>query len=144
VRALVVAFYRRRNDLVAGNVCPCEACGHVAELDLKVIVHRGDVVKYRLHGLEDLGGFAVIEAHRLLKNGLGRTRYVLVSEAASPGLSLPWESLPAAHAERYDDIGEIRCDVYPLDEVLDTISDAKVSRLRDFAGKLARNVHPVG
>lgn len=127
-----------RGDLAASNLCPCEACQHITDLDIKVIVHRGAIMRYELRGLEDLSGVAVIEAHRLLKNSLGRDRYVLVSETASADVELPWERAPAVHVEPYDDVGEVRCDVYFLDDG-QAADDGAVSRVRDLAGKLASN-----
>ena len=83
IQSMVEAFYGKRTALRASNLCPCEACQHIDDLDIKVVVHRGPMLHYRLQGLQDLSGLAVIEAHQLLKNSLGLQRYVLVSEAAA-------------------------------------------------------------
>lgn len=140
VHDMVTAFYRKRAELLACNLCLCEACKHITELELKVVVHRGDIMRYRLRGLEDLSGMAVIEAHRLLKNSVGRNRYVLVSEAAAVNVRLPWERAPEQHRERYDGVGEMRCDLYPLEAEPVAVSEVTKSRMRDLAGKLASNV----
>lgn len=140
VHDMVSAFYRKRADLLAGNLCPCVACKYITDLDLKVVVHRGDIMRYRLRGLEDLSGMAVIEAHRLLKNSVGRNRYVLVSEAAASDVCLPWERATTQHRETYEGVGEVRCDLYPLEQEPVPASDVKKSPVRDMAGKLARNV----
>ncbi len=143
VHDMVTAFYRKRAELLAGNLCPCEACEHITELDLKVVVHRGDILRYRLRGLEDLSGMAVIEAHRLLKNSVGRDRYVLVSEAAAGDVRLPWTLAPEQHVERYDGVGEVRCNLYPLEEEPVPVSEVAKSPVRDMAGKLASNVKTI-
>ncbi len=143
VHDMVTAFYRRRAELLAGNLCPCEACKHITELDLKVVVHRGDILRYRLRGLEDLSGMAVIEAHRLLKNSVGRNRYVLVSEAAAEDVRLPWKLTPERHRERYDGVGEVRCDLYPLEQDPVPVSKVAKSPVRDMAGKLSSNVQTI-
>ncbi len=143
VHDMLTAFYRRRAELFAGNLCPCEACKHITELDLKVVVHRGDILRYRLRGLEDLSGMAVIEAHRLLKNSVGRNRYVLVSEAAAEDVRLPWELAAERHRERYDGVGEVRCDLYPLKEEPVPVSEVAKSPVRDMAGKLGSNVQTI-
>ncbi len=140
VHDMVTAFYRKRAELLAGNLCPCEACKHITGLELKVVVHRGNVVRYQLRGLEDLSGVTVIEAHRLLKNSVGRERYVLVSEAAAADVRLPWERAPEQHREAYDGIGEMHCDLYPLRELPLTASGVLKSPLRDMAAKLASNI----
>ncbi len=143
VHDMVTAFYRRRAELLAGNLCPCEACKHITELDLKVVVHRGDILRYRLRGLEDLSGMAVIEAHRLLKNSVGRNRFVLVSEAAAKDVRLPWKHRPERHREHYDGVGEVRCDLYPLEQEPVPVSKVAKSPVRDMAGKLSSNVQTI-
>lgn len=140
IHDMVSAFYLKRGELLAGNLCPCDACKHIGELDLKIVVHRGDIVRYRLRGLEDLSGMAVIEAHRLLKNSVGRARYVLVSEAAAEDIRLTWKLAPQRHRELYDGIGEILCDLYLLEEISGAVSEIVKSPLRDMTGKLASNV----
>ena len=143
VHDMVTAFYRKREELLTGNLCPCEACKHIAELELKVVVHRGDVLRYRLRGMEDLSDMAVIEAHRLLKNSVGRNRYVLVSEAAAEDIRLFWKLAPEKHRERYDGIGEVLCDLYSLEEETGQVSDIAKSPVHDMAGKLASNMQAI-
>jgi hypothetical protein len=76
------AFDRRRAELVAANTCPCEACTTIDRLELKVIDHYGQVLRYKLGRFDELAGLDVIIAHRLLKNSLAAARYLLVTEAA--------------------------------------------------------------
>ena len=143
VHDMVTAFYLKRDELLASNLCPCEACKYIPELDLKVVVHRGDIMRYRLRGLEDLSGMAVIEAHRLLKNSVGRNRYVLVSEAAAEDVRLLWKLAPNKHREHYDGVGEVLCDLYSLDEETGQTGENAKSPVRDMAGKLASNVQAI-
>jgi hypothetical protein len=51
-----------------------------ADLCLKVIVHYGELKLYNVFGFKTLYGEAVIESHRLLKNGEGCTNYILITE----------------------------------------------------------------
>ena len=138
VERLVDSFYRQRADLVARNACPCDACGHIGALDIKVVVHRGGVLRYHLRGIQDLSGLAVIEAHRLLKNTVPSHRYVLVSEAAG-AVQVRWNPVP--HNESYDDIGEMHCLVYLPDDLPDSAPPAEPSgsRASDLAIKLVQN-----
>ncbi len=143
VRRIVEAFYRERAALASSNACPCDACHVIAELELKVIVHRGDVLRYRLGGMQDLSGLAVIEAHRLLKNSLGRRRYVLVTEAARD-VVLDWPTLGHGHVEHYDDLGDMHATVYLPPEPDDDAGTRRAGeRARDLAGKLASNARSV-
>ena len=143
VHDIVDAFYRERAALAASNACPCGACDAIAQLELKVVVHRGDVLRYRLGGMQDLSGLAVIETHRLLKNSLGRSRYVLVTEAAGT-VALDWPTLDHGHVERYEDVGDMRATVYlPPDPGHGAQTRGAAERARDLAGKLARNARSV-
>ncbi len=143
VQDMVTAFYRKRDELLAGNLCPCEACEHIPGLELKVVVHRGDIMHYRLRGLEDLSGMAVIEAHRLLKNSVGRNHYVLVSEAAAENVRLHWELEPEKHRESYEGIGEVACDLYLLEEQTGPENDIDKSPVLDMAAKLVSNLQTI-
>ena len=50
------------------------------DLSLKYIVHYGDINVYRINGFKQLYGEAVIESHRLLKNGANSSNYILITE----------------------------------------------------------------
>jgi class 3 adenylate cyclase len=78
----VEAFRRRRDVLVSSSLCACEACGSIAHLRLKVVVHTGRALFYRIHGSEELAGPDVILVHRLLKNAVPSHEYLLLSDAA--------------------------------------------------------------
>jgi hypothetical protein len=49
-------------------------------LSIKVIVHYGELTVYNIKGFKSLYGQAVVESHRLLKNGSVSTNYVLITE----------------------------------------------------------------
>ena len=142
---LVEAYYRRRAELIAGNGCPCDACNRIEGLDLKVVVHRGPIMHYLLKGLEDLGGFAVIATHRLLKNSLGKDRYVLVTQAAGEDIRLPLPLVQSGHRESYDGVGEIVCDVYEFEPDAQAMNRASgdgirmTTKTRDIIAKLGKN-----
>lgn len=107
VNDLLTAFYRRRRELAESNACSCAACSNLEKLDLKVVVAAGPILVYRLRGLREISGHPVIVAHRLLKNSLALSRYVLVAEEARDQVRLPWSPEGREHRERYDDIGEV-------------------------------------
>jgi hypothetical protein len=81
----------------------------VANLDLKVVVHRGPAVRQAVGAGSDLLGPAVTIAHRLLKNTvrsrIGSRPYLFLTDAAASGLGLPDVGL--AHREAYPDAGDI-------------------------------------
>ncbi len=142
---LLSAFYRKRAELRLGNGCRCSTCRKIDDLDIKVIIHRGSIMHYRLKGLEDLSGVAVIVAHRLLKNSLGMNRYVLVTEEASQDMNLPFERTHSGHRESYDGVGDIACNVYTFDpKALAPEDDVErrnqmAAKTLDIFGKLGKN-----
>jgi uncharacterized protein YndB with AHSA1/START domain len=62
------AFRRRLRDIASASRCECNACIRIPDLDLKVVVHHGTVIRQRIAGHDELLGSAVILVHRLLKN----------------------------------------------------------------------------
>jgi hypothetical protein len=104
------AFDARRRRLAADDSCACRACRSVGNLDLKVIAHHGAFLRQTVAGRPQLSGTNVILAHRLLKNGLARTGYLLLTEAALDYMDI--EAAAAglvAQSERYEHLGEVRC-----------------------------------
>lgn len=112
---LLAAFYTKREALQAANLCPCGACRHIGDLDLKIIVHRGPVLRYRLGAFHELSGLPVIAVHRLLKSSLALTRYLMVSDTAVQHCKLPESFAAQAHVESYEGIGEVASRVYAFD-----------------------------
>ncbi len=104
------AFHARRRRLAADESCGCRACRSVGNLDLKVIAHHGAFLRQTVAGRPQLSGANVILAHRLLKNGLARTGYVLLTEAALGGMDIdPVAAGLVGQVERYAHLGEVRC-----------------------------------
>lgn len=104
------AFKARQRELEADKSCGCKACRRVGNLDLKIVVHHGRFLRQLVGGRGQVAGADVILAHQLLKNGLGKRAYLLLTEAA-----LEWMGLDAAraalapHVERYEHLGDVRC-----------------------------------
>ena len=70
----------------------CTACAYIGSLELKFIVHAGTFVEQQLATRTHVAGPAVIQAHRLLKNGVteetGLRGYALLTDAAVELLGL--------------------------------------------------------
>ena len=75
------AFHAMRRDVAKSTVCVCDACTKADELRVKFVAHVGPVHVYEHRGVEDLGGFAVIVVHRMLKVSVPAPEYLLVSES---------------------------------------------------------------
>lgn len=104
------AFRNRQREMQADDSCSCNACRNVWRLDLKIVAHHGRFLRQLVGGRGQVAGADVILAHQLLKNGLGKRAYLLLTEAA-----IHWLGIDAArpglamHVERYDHLGDVRC-----------------------------------
>lgn len=109
LRAMYEAFVDSRTRAIPANDHVCIACPAVAHLDLKVVLHRGHVVRQAVGSGSDLLGPAVTVAHRLLKNTIrdriGYKPYLFVTDAAATGLGLSQVGL--VHREEYSDAGPV-------------------------------------
>jgi hypothetical protein len=102
------AFYRRRAELIAHNTCPCEACATIDRLDLKVIGHFGRVLRHKVNQFEEVAGFDLIIAHRLLKNSVDASRYLMATAAAWERVRPEDHDLPVErHVEQCEGVGDI-------------------------------------
>ena len=61
--------------------CICDACNKVGELKLKAILHSGKAAFTKVHDIRKISGEDVITAHRLLKNSIPSTEYILITES---------------------------------------------------------------
>jgi class 3 adenylate cyclase len=104
------AFVDARTLAIPASDHECTACPAVAHLDLKVVLHRGHVVRQAFGSGSDLLGPAVTVAHRLLKNTvrerIGYRPYLFLTDAAATELGVPEVGL--AHGEEYADAGRIQ------------------------------------
>lgn len=101
----MTAFDKKLTELAESNICECIACQHMVSLRLKVIGHYGVAVRSNVAGFDELSGVDVIVLHRLLKNEVPGSEYILLTEPAFTFLAPPGSY--AAHHERYDDVGTI-------------------------------------
>ena len=109
LRSVYQAFTLRRADAQPKEDHICAACSVVGNLDLKMVLHRGQAVRQAVGTHTELLGPAVNVAHRLLKNDIqariGRRPYLFISDAAAGALGVPEVGLD--HSESYADVGTI-------------------------------------
>jgi len=146
VEALLRAFYRRLDELDRSNLCRCDCCQHLGDLDLKAVVHRGPVTAYRLDRFTELSGMPVIVTHRLLKNSAQTPRYVLVTDAAAE-LGPRFATDARATVENCHDVGEVACTLHPFERAeVAPVAGRGQGRtpLRDTVAKLVANLRSLG
>ncbi len=110
------AFVDRRAQLVADRVCSCDACMQSGQLTLKFVAHAGQVELQKVKRLTELFGVDVILVHRLLKNTVPVSEYVLMSEEVTRALTtagLPAD--PSEIEEELEGLGRIRTYYVELD-----------------------------
>jgi class 3 adenylate cyclase len=116
LQALYQAFHARREKARATKDHVCTACPVVGSLDLKMVLHRGQVIRQSIGAGTEFLGPAVNVAHRLLKNSiqarLGYRPYLFLTDAAASGLNLVEPGIE--HREDYADVGPIHGRVVAL------------------------------
>ncbi len=80
VRTFFDAFAKKAAELDANHICPCEACARITDLELKAILHHGEVAFKRIRQFEELAGEDVILVHRLVKNSVRAGEYLMMTE----------------------------------------------------------------
>ena len=78
--AMYQAFHTQQQWMVAHNVCVCDACRRIGKLHVKFVAHVGEVARQRIGHTEKLVGVDVIAVHRMLKNDVPASEYLLMSE----------------------------------------------------------------
>jgi len=111
-----VAFKTRQRALQRDETCGCGACQQIWRLDLKMVVHHGPFLRHTVGGRSRVTGTAVILAHRLLKNDVAWAGgYALLTEPVVRSLGIDAAAAGlAAHTERYEYLGDVRCFVRDL------------------------------
>jgi hypothetical protein len=110
--AFFAVFREKVNELAYSTTCTCNACTHIENLRLKLVVHSGEALFHQVFNFQELAGVDVIIVHRLLKNSLRTSQYLLLTEAAQKDIALPGPMQLIPGVETYDDIGRINFGVY--------------------------------
>ncbi len=87
VEKTFIRFHEHLNRYDTERICRCGACETAHKLSLKFIVHQGPVEQIQIKNHLKLHGSDVILAHRLLKNSIQASEYVLFSDRFRQQLS---------------------------------------------------------
>lgn len=88
MEGMFTAFYSHLELLRTNRVCPCNACATAPNLELKIIAHAGELQHITVQGNRKPFGQQVIEAHRLMKNSIDSSNYVLISSSLAIEIQL--------------------------------------------------------
>lgn len=62
------------------RICQCGACTSAANLTLKIVAHCGEIGFTRVKDVEKPFGSPLVQSHRLLKNSVSATEYLLITD----------------------------------------------------------------
>lgn len=88
--------------------CGCAVCRDAGNLKLKLVVHSGHAVFHAIRGRPMVSGADVILAHRLLKNSVTGTEYLLMTEAAYRDLGREMDGEFEPGEEHYEEFGAVK------------------------------------
>lgn len=74
------AFLTRQQEMTIDRWCTCDGCVQADQLKLKFVAHEGEIAFQKVKRNTELAGIDVIFVHRLLKNDVPASEYVLMSE----------------------------------------------------------------
>lgn len=139
-RALVSirrAFVRRRDELAINRLCSCDGCTQVGDLKLKFVAHEGEVAFQKVKRYTELAGVDVILVHRLLKNSVPVSEYVLMSDALHDMLAPALEEPAIVIEADLEGLGLARTHYLEIDAFAGkAVSDVKPSFFAKFFGWL--------
>ena len=129
------AFNNRVNELKFCEACKCGTCVDVGNLKLKSFVHFGDFLIKEINQFKEIAGQDVILAHRLMKNSIGVSEYMLFTKSFTEIKDINSLGLIENRVEKYDDMGNVDCSVhYPDKKLYDIELSSKKSW---FGAKIA-------
>jgi class 3 adenylate cyclase len=102
------AFLQRRDEMAINRLCNCDGCTQAGELKLKFVAHVGEVAFQKVKRYTELAGVDVIIVHRLLKNAVPLSEYVLMSEALHDEIAPTLGTAASAIEQELEGLGHAR------------------------------------
>jgi Protein of unknown function (DUF2652) len=106
--AMHAAFHTEQGKMESLSVCRCDACHQTGRLNVKVVAHYGEVVLTPRRGGTTLAGVDVILVHRMLKNSVPISEYVLMTEPVHALAGAPFSELSTPIEEELEGLGTER------------------------------------
>lgn len=88
IEKMYLAFHAHLLQYEKYRICTCGACTTASKLNLKFIAHSGELGFLNVQGNRKPHGNHVVIPHRLLKNNIDSTSYILISEDLSKNYKL--------------------------------------------------------
>lgn len=109
---LFTAFQAELDSVNDVKTCKCDACEQASDLRLKQVSHVGEVALERIEQYEKLFGIDVIVVHRLLKNTVPSSEYVLMTEPLFKTMNDFYGLSPERYTEECEGIGTVETVVF--------------------------------
>jgi Protein of unknown function (DUF2652) len=118
-KRMFINFHTNLKAMESNFFCKCGSCTTASDLTIKFIAHYGVCKEVPIHNSTKLIGSDVILAHRLLKNNVPESEYILLSEKYLKSqqseliIEEDWVDIES-NIENVEDFGEIRTKYIPL------------------------------
>ena len=111
-------FKQRLDELKFVESCKCGTCADIGNLKLKSFVHYGDFLIKEINQFKEIAGQDVILAHRLMKNSISVSEYMLFTKSFTELKDINSLGSIENRVEKYDDVGNVDCTIYYPDDKL--------------------------
>jgi class 3 adenylate cyclase len=101
--------------------CKCEACSSVGDLKLKQVLHQGEVAIEQIDRFEKLFGLDVIVVHRMLKNSVEASEYVMMTDPVYRSFGDFHGIEPERRIEQFEGIGAVETFVFYTSTLLEEL-----------------------
>ncbi len=116
VKTQVVKFFQSFKQEIEHlkqiQLCKCNACANVGKLQLKQVIHQGDVSIEKIEQFEKLFGLDVIIVHRMLKNSVPSHEYVMMTGETYHSFESFYGATPERRVEQFEGVGEVETLVF--------------------------------
>ncbi|BAX93373.1 DUF2652 domain-containing protein [Mycobacterium shigaense] len=100
------SFLARRQQIKKDFGCECDCCVQLDNLTLKFVAHEGEVAEQKIKRQRKLASLDVILVHRMLKNMVPVSEYVLMTDVVAHGLDDSVRQLCQPLTHDFEGIGE--------------------------------------
>jgi hypothetical protein len=111
------AFHDEQHRLEVLRICWCDGCKQTGKLTVKVVAHFGEVVLSTIRGRSTLAGVDVILVHRMLKNSVPLSEYVLMTDTVLERVGAPIAELTSSIDEELEGLDSQRLHYVDMAEI---------------------------
>jgi Protein of unknown function (DUF2652) len=117
VTSIRLSFLRKQKEMTIDQVCTCDGCTQVGQLKLKFVAHDGEVAVHKVKRMQELAGVDVITVHRMLKNSVPLSEYVLMTDKVAEALDTPLRPFLQKGEEDLEGLGKVTTYFVDLNEI---------------------------